>query len=277
MHGAHRLQERQLHERPLRLTALTERPRLRAAAPWIGVGAALLLVVLAESFEALQLRDVSLDFRSYFFASRALAQGANPYDLQTLQRLARLSRVDGLVYPYLYPPLFAEAIGRLGRLAPIMAQRLWALFGVALLAPALTLFVRAWSSPRGAGAPREVPVPRALAAALAVALLPFGHSASLGQVNLVVLALLLYALAAHEARRDALAGVFVGVAACVKVTPILFLAFFVARRRPVAAIACAATVLVCVGGSIAAFGLAPWREFAARARRRRASTHRTPC
>lgn len=78
-----------------------------------------------------------------------------------------------------------------------------------------------------------------------LAVFPYIHATIvLGQVNLIVVALLLAAAAALLDRRDFRSGVCVAIAAAVKVVPAALLGCFLLARRFRAALGCAAAMLV---------------------------------
>ena len=69
-------------------------------AKWIGVGF-LILLGLVYLFNLYQERERSLwDFKTYYFAAEALRAGENPYQVETLSKLAG----EEISLPFLYPP-----------------------------------------------------------------------------------------------------------------------------------------------------------------------------
>lgn len=83
----------------------------------------------------------------------------------------------------------------------------------------------------------------------AVAVTPFFiGTISLGQNTLLLLFLVLAAFVVSRQRRDVLAGVLIGLAAAIKVYPLLFLAPFALRRRYKVLLGCASTIVLISGG-----------------------------
>ncbi len=120
--------------------------------------------------------------------------------------------------PFVYPPFAAVLFAPLALLPLDLLKVLWTGAGVALLA-----FVVHRCVPR-AGWPVVV-----LVAVVAMALDPVRTTLYLGQINIVLLALVAGDLLGRPGSR--LRGVGVGLAAAVKLTPLIFVAYLVATRR----------------------------------------------
>jgi alpha-1,2-mannosyltransferase len=88
--------------------------------------------------------------------------------------------------------------------------------------------------------------------AAAIALDPVYQTLFLGQINLILLALILTDVWRVSRGRDA--GIGVGIAAAIKLTPAIFIVFFLLARRTKAAVIAAATFIVC---GLIGFGVAP--------------------
>jgi alpha-1,2-mannosyltransferase len=120
--------------------------------------------------------------------------------------------------PFVYPPFAAVLFAPLALLPLGVLKALWTTAGVALLA-----LVVHRCAPR-AGWPAV-----ALAAVAATALDPVRTTLYLGQINIVLLALVACDLLGRPEGR--LRGVGVGLAAAVKLTPLLFVVYLAATRR----------------------------------------------
>ena len=215
----------------------------------------LLLLVAAITWHALavlapphipgpQKDTAGRDFASYYYATRVAFQGGNPYDASSLDASAQADGTRQHVHPYFYPPPFLLGMAWTLPIQLHTAYRLnYLLNELALLVAALAL-IRWW---RGLGAP--------LGASLAVAgALMFGvpYGLQMGQVNPVVLALTLCGLWAAERERPALGGALVGVACMAKMSPALFVLWWLWRGKWEPA---AAAVIAAVGLSFAALGI----------------------
>jgi len=97
-----------------------------------GLGAAGLCAVLVLACNAVvQARDWQWDFRAYYYAALAARAGLDPYDSQSIQRVA--GPADVLAYKY--PPLALSAFAPLTHLDFHAARRVWLGLGaVALIA-----------------------------------------------------------------------------------------------------------------------------------------------
>jgi alpha-1,2-mannosyltransferase len=170
------------------------------------------------------------DFRVYHMAGSAVLDGVSPYDVTT---------VEG--YPFTYPPFAALLLAPLGLLKVHFAFVIWNFVGVLALAAAIWLAL-------GLLAPADR-VRRARFAVLATAVaLPMGPvllNICVGQINVLLMLLVLADLVRGRGRSQ---GVAIGIAAGIKLLPLIFVAYLLITRRTraagVAAASFAATVLV---------------------------------
>ncbi|WP_158228465.1 glycosyltransferase 87 family protein [Pseudonocardia sp. MH-G8] len=130
--------------------------------------------------------------------------------------------------PFVYPPFAAVLFAPLALLPLGLLKLLWTAVGVALLA-----YVVHRCAPR-AGLPAV-----ALIAVLATALDPVRTTLYLGQINIVLLALVVGDLLGRPGSRWR--GVGVGLAAAVKLTPLVFVGYLLVTRRWRAAATAVAT------------------------------------
>jgi hypothetical protein len=191
------------------------------------------------------------DFHSYWLAGRLLLEGRSPYDLEAMRALGQS---EGLQFDlgtgYSYPLPFAFLMTPFAALPFGMAALLFSL----LSALAFSGLVAWWLVRFHPGSSRG----RLLgAAALAGAFPPVGGTLAFGQANLVVLLPLAIGLAlivrgTASARPG---GVFLGLAAIVKIVPFaILLPLALARRWPPFVSLLATAVVAMAAASI----LAPW-------------------
>jgi hypothetical protein len=150
------------------------------------------------------------DLTGYLAASRALYAGADPYHLPDR-------------FPYIYPLFLAAVIRPLASVPAPVASVFWFVLQSACL----------WYVIRTAGAHAGLPgTDRLIAAAAIVAV--FGdvlqNEFLNGQVNLIVLALAVAAVHLTE-RKPRIAAALLGIAVAVKLTPALFLLYWLVERR----------------------------------------------
>jgi len=137
---------------------------------------------------------------------------------------------------FTYTPLAAALFRPVSMLPSAAGEVLWELASVAALA------VAAWATLKLAGwCPARVGV--AAITAVALVLEPVYHTLFNGQINLILLAVVLVDVWwVSEGRRG---GVGVGVAAAIKLTPGIFILLFLLTRRTKAAVTSAVTFAVC--------------------------------
>jgi alpha-1,2-mannosyltransferase len=165
-----------------------------------------------------------VDFRVYMWGGHNVAHDARLY----------LGRANG--HWFTYPPFAAVLFAPVSVLPVVPAQLLWELASVAALTVACAMTLKL------AGC-RATKTAVAAATAAALALEPMYHTLLQGQINLILLALVLADV--WRASRDRPAGIGVGLAAAVKLTPAIFVLLFLLARRTKAALTAAGTFLAC--------------------------------
>jgi hypothetical protein len=137
---------------------------------------------------------------------------------------------------FTYPPLAATLFAPVAMLPSALSEVLWELASVAALA------VAAWATLKLAG---WQPNRTAVAAVTAVALIlePVYHTLFNGQINLILMAIVLVDVWwVSEGRRG---GVGVGIAAAIKLIPGIFIVLFLLTRQTKAAVTSAISFLAC--------------------------------
>ncbi|WP_413721005.1 glycosyltransferase family 87 protein [Silicimonas sp. MF1-12-2] len=157
---------------------------------------------------------------------------------------------------YVYPPLWAFAVAPFtGTFDPISFFNGARVLLVASLAASILI---AWRLMR-------TPVSPVLFAGFAVLFvettIPAAAALSLGQPQLLVIFLILLGFERYIAGRDTTAGVLLGLAAAIKVTPIILAVIFLADRRWRAAGATALTAASAAAISLAVAGVEPHAAF----------------
>jgi len=197
------------------------------------------------------------DSPSYYTAAWALRHGADIYDEDAfLSAAAEIFGKSRVVYPFIYPPFFAQLCLPLTYLPPptfffvIMAGNLVLLF--------LCLYLTARLLRLGASPNR---LPLVFLFSLLLFNQPLMATLYLGQINFLVLALILGYLLLRRSGRTVPAAVCLAAAVSVKVFPVLFvlpLPLYRKGRQLVAVLAAGAGLLA---ASILVSGTAPWRSF----------------
>ncbi len=176
-----------------------------------------LVVVFAATYNA-------LDFKIYAWGGQAVFHDARLY----------LAQAYG--HWFTYPPFAAVSFAPFARLPLVLARVLWDLASVGAFAISCVITLDL--------ADRRMPRPTIVGVVAAGMLLePVYHTLFLGQVNLILLALIL--ADCWRASRGRAAGIGVGIAAAIKLTPAIFAVFFLVTRRTAAALTALATFAVC--------------------------------
>lgn len=184
-------------------------------------------------------RFAQVDFNTYYAGAALRAEGRNPYDGAATEKLLQ---EEGLAYisgsNYIYPPYLAAALTPGLFLSPGAFGFLWYLASLGSLALALWLILRGQDLAPSAALPawRD-------AFLFACLFAPVRHALYVGQVN--ALLLLFVAITFRSCRRNhqLIAGVSLGVATLIKVSPGLLALHFLLARRSRALAAFAVTVL----------------------------------
>jgi alpha-1,2-mannosyltransferase len=200
------------------------------------------------------------DFNVFYFASREVIEGRDPYERST-----------GDWTPYLYPPLLAELIAPLGLLPLPVASYLWFIVSVTSLVISIQMLIalrhvdscsnsrtegisRIWL--KGHDLSRVSNIFDSLPAALTFLLLARFtlDNFSLGQVNLVVASLCIAHVFFFVRNRRFYSIISLALAASIKLTPALIIGWHLAKLRFRFATECAVAMAVLLLLSFAPFG-----------------------
>jgi hypothetical protein len=210
------------------------------------------------------LKEPGLDFRSYYVASRDLASGGDPYAHYHEYLAGRgpypamLAELGVPPVPRAaYPPLFYLAFSPVAQLPYETAWTFWVFANVAMLAGAFVLAARV-AGLRGFW-------PWAAAAALTLVAHPIISNVAVGQANLFVACLLFGGTLAWQRGKEAAAGALFAAAALVKLFPLIFLLYFLLRRRWRAAATFGVTVAAFVAACACIWGFSLWQTYATKA------------
>jgi alpha-1,2-mannosyltransferase len=207
--------------------------------------AALAAVIFAASMltyqhGALNLGVYRFDLNVYRVGANAWMHGRALYG--TLPPIA-----NGMLEPFTYPPISAVLMTPFALVSNTVAGVLMTLVSLSLLICVLALFLRATKLATGPGSWK-------LAVAvlpLAVLIEPVRSTLALGQINIVLMALVAFDLLVPSTRftvaRHTVGwprGALTGIAAAIKLTPLVFLLYFLARRDRRGALSLAGSFLV---------------------------------
>ncbi len=192
----------------------------------------------------------SNDFNVYYFAAREIIEGRTPYDHSL-----------GAWTPYLYLPLLAEVLVPLAWLPLPLAAYLWFLISavsslIAARMSALLAESELSASPASESRPSQKNRLNILLIALAlITLVRFIlDNFDYGQVNTVVTALVVAHLYFYATNKKPASMIAFALAATLKLTPLIFLGYHLARGRWKFAVASAALFVALTTVSFAPFG-----------------------
>jgi alpha-1,2-mannosyltransferase len=168
-----------------------------------------------------------IDLQVYRAGGEAVLRGTRLYDGGILLDL-----------PFVYPPFAAVVFAPLTVLPVAVLKVLWTVLNLALVVFVARRSVVVMGMPLGAA-------PTALLVAVVLALDPVRTTLYLGQINMVLLALVLADLTGRRSSRWR--GVGVGLAAAVKLTPLIFVAYLLLVGRLRAAATAMLTFAAAIG------------------------------
>jgi alpha-1,2-mannosyltransferase len=213
----------------------------RRSALFVALNLAVAGIYFVRLGHGIGLGGYHIDLDVYRTGARVLLHGGDLYG-----RLPRLG--DGHELPFTYPPFAALCFVPLALVGYGTAN--WLLTAVTIACVAGSLWCFAASTPGEAGARMRRLLPWALPAALLLE--PVRSTLTYGQINALLMALVTVDCLARAPRWPR--GIGVGIAAAVKLTPAVFLLFFLLRRDVRSAARAALSFAACTA---AAFALAP--------------------
>jgi alpha-1,2-mannosyltransferase len=213
----------------------------RQAALLVTLNLAAAAIYFARLGHGIGLGGYRIDLDVYRTGARVLLHGGDLYG-----RLPRLG--DGHELPFTYPPFAALCFVPLAILGYSTAN--WLLTAVTIACVAASLWYFAASTPGETGARMRRLLPWALPAGLLLE--PIRSTLTYGQINALLMALVTVDCLTRAPRWPR--GIGVGIAAAVKLTPGIFLLFFLLRRDLRSAARAGLSFAACTA---VAFALAP--------------------
>lgn len=167
----------------------------------------------------------------------------------------------GRQHYYIYPPFFALLCAPLSLLPFGTARLAWLAADLTLLAAFVTLYV-GWR--RHDGVPPGLMESGLIAVTLGLEFLPLIWALAIGQTSLLLLALFGGCLFLARRGREPAAGILLGLAVAIKLTPALLAVYFLWRGRARIALWAFGCFAVCTGAAAVALGPGVSVEFFAR-------------
>ena len=185
------------------------------------------------------------DFGAYMGAARSMAGGVSPY--------AQFSSTTPVMSGFTYPPFAAILVQPLALLTDRQALSVWLALSLVTTVAAAIIVARV-------ALPASWPRLE-LAVLAAIAFGPVTYNYWHGQINGVIFLLLAVAYWAYVDGRQATAGVVIGLAAGIKVAPIVLLVLLLRRRWWRGSAAILATLAATVVAGLLVIGTGPTRTF----------------
>ncbi|MBI5037456.1 MAG: DUF2029 domain-containing protein [Candidatus Kerfeldbacteria bacterium] len=215
---------------------------------WRGIGMIIFICGLAwfgyhTLYTTFVDRDVFSDFPTYYFSATALSQGVDFYDQSTIAQLGREIPYAKDMGAYLYPPVLLELLTPLTTLGYQPAKIIWALISLVAL---FFIGKELWRRIR--------PEQRDLFWGLSGFLLmswPMKQVLVHGQLELIILFLILVAFRWSQHNHAARAGIALGIATTLKLYPAFFFLYFIYKKQWGSLCYGIATILVLIGISFA--------------------------
>ncbi|MBB6146609.1 hypothetical protein HNQ77_004588 [Silvibacterium bohemicum] len=191
--------------------------------------------------------SINSDFSQYYVVARLIRERFNLsriYDWIWLQRVADHFGVEHQLVGFLgLTPFSALPLLPFSYFPVLQAKHLWLVFNVVLLIATLQLL----------GKFTGLSIRRTWIIALC-AVFPLRNSFLLGQMHLLVFALLAVAYVSHMRRKQVLSGVCIAIAGALKVYPIFFCLYFLLKRRWKSLNAALLCFALCIGISFLVVG-----------------------
>ena len=186
------------------------------------------------------------DFSAYLGAARSMAAGHSPY-------ASFNGNVSVVMTGFDYPPFAALLVRPLALLSDSAAVTLWLWFSVACTVTGAVVLARTVLPARW---------PRTELALLATfAFGPAGYNYWHGQMNPVIFLLLALALRSYVEDEQTKTGVLLGLAAAIKLSPVVLVVLLFRRRWWRGTAAMAATIVASVAAAVPVIGVSGVRTF----------------
>lgn len=202
----------------------------------LGVSAALCLHYLTKARDA-----YLLDLDVYRDAVRVAWSGGDLY----------ASRFTFVNLPYLYPPFAILFLTPIAWLSNVSAQVVWTLITLCAVLLYAIVCVKNFAAPRF-----QTPVVYAVTIGFTLAMEPTESNVNFGQINILLAVFLVLDLSHRTGRLPQ--GVLTGIAAAVKLTPLLVAVYYLSTRRVRPALVTIGTFLAATGIAAVALPKASW-------------------
>jgi alpha-1,2-mannosyltransferase len=198
---------------------------LAAAAVWH------LFVLIAPEKQKSPRDSAGRDFASYYYGAVVAEEGGDPYDRQAILDAAAEEGLRANVHPFFYPPPYLLVVAWAPAVDLLTGFEIWKILDeIATLLCGVALWAWWRDLGRREGSDLgEVVVPSAIALLIAL-LYPVAYGHQMGQANFLVLLAAVVGLS-QDQKRPILAGIAMGVACMLKMSPALFVLWWAMHRN----------------------------------------------
>jgi len=180
--------------------------------------------------------QVGADFATYYFAAHTARMEGNFYDVNMLNQVASQLGYAPNFLPYYYPPISVYFFYPLTKFNLLMAKLLWFIlnhFALMIIICILLLWIPRILSTSKTKIPLLTSIVQCgiILFCITVFFAPIFFNLLIGQINLLVMALILTAFYFERKRFPIWGGIVLGLAAAVKLNPLLLIVWVLWRRR----------------------------------------------
>ncbi|MCL1466266.1 glycosyltransferase family 87 protein [Argonema galeatum] len=176
------------------------------------------------------------DFRWYYVASKMVLNGLNPYQPQTFVNYFVQVVTPRNAMPFVYPPNIIPLIFPLGYFLSYHASTIW------VFANLLAIIFLIWGGAYLIDSPSKNW--KVIGAITCFLVYGTSYSLSVGNVALIVSALVMWSIIQAKKSRNVLAGVLLGISTIKPPLAVLFVLYFLVKRRFKLVIFCVITALI---------------------------------
>jgi hypothetical protein len=232
------------------LVSVGDKPTIKFASRNLLLICLISAYLIGGIFATMKAERLHVDANTYYITAQTIKMGEDFYDNLKRLEVGQAFGIEGDRYIYL--PLWAVLFVPFTCLDPTAFAVLWYIINLAFLFLSTVVIFKAFRWGRDAVLP------------LAVGLLLFSpvlHTLLLGESNFAVLLALCTAFYLFKTNRKAGAGIALGLATIVKISPICLLLYFLWKKQLKVFFAGVVTIIALLGFSILAVGINPHRTY----------------
>jgi hypothetical protein len=199
----------------------------------------LLIQTVLKAYQLTQPGAFLSDFRWYYVASKMVLEGLNPYQPETFVNYFVQVVTPRNAMPFVYPPNMIPLILPLGYFSSYHASTIW------VVANLLAIILLIWGSVQLIDSPRK----NWQVIGGITCFLVYGttYSLSVGNVALIVSTLVIWSIVQAKRGNNILAGLLLGISTIKPTLAVLFILYFLLKKRFKLVIVCGITAVILMG------------------------------